>query len=107
MLPPFNTERLGELLLCEKPGIVVVDYLQRFRGSDRDARTGVDEVCGTLRTIATAGWSVLAMSATTRQHGGHDPKALSISSFKESGEIEFNADAAYVLRNLTDDPTAR
>jgi len=27
---------------------------------------------------------------------------LSLSSFKESGEIEFNADAAYVLRNRSE-----
>ena len=106
VLPPFDTSSLEEVLLLE-PGLLIVDYLQKFRGSDRDARTGVDEVCGTLRTIAMAGWSVLAMSATTRQHGGHDPKALSMSSFKESGEIEFNADAAYVLRDLSSDPKAR
>lgn len=106
VLPPFDTASLGEVLLLE-PGLLIVDYLQKFRGSDRDARTGVDEVIGTLRTIAMAGWSVLAMSATTRQHGGHDPKALSMSSFKESGEIEFNADAAYVLRDQSDDPKAK
>lgn len=105
MLPPFNTSSLGEVLLLE-PGLLVVDYLQKFRGSDRDARTGVDEVIGTLRTIAMAGWSVLAMSATTRQHGGHNPNTLSMSSFKESGEIEFNADAAYVLRDKSKDPHA-
>lgn len=106
VLPPFDTASLTEVLLLE-PGLLVVDYLQKFRASDRDARTGVDEVCGTLRTIAMAGWSVLAMSATTRQHGGHDPKALSMSSFKESGEIEFNADAAYVLRDLSSDAKAK
>jgi replicative DNA helicase len=46
------------------------------------------------------------MSATTRgnsKNGGHDPQSLSLSSFKESGEIEFNVDAAYVLRNNSED----
>lgn len=104
MVPPFDGESLGELALHE-PGILVVDYVQKFRASDRDTRSGVDEVVNALRELALEGWSVLAMSATARQQnskkGGHDHAGLSLSSFKESGEIEFNADAAYVLRDVT------
>jgi len=104
MLPPFSCEELGELSLVD-PGILIVDYLQKFRSAASDARAGVDEVMTCLRELALQGWAVLALSATTRSNGkkgGHDPEGLSLSSFKESGEIEFNADAAYVLRNKSE-----
>lgn len=103
MLPPFTCEELAQLSMVECPGILVVDYLQKFRSSDRDARAGVDEVVACLRGLAFRGWAVLALSATKRSLGGkHDPKALDLASFKESGEIEFNADAAYILRDVSE-----
>ena len=101
MVPPFDGISLEKLLL-EDPGILIVDYLQKFRASEVDARLGVDEVIKTLRKLAMEGWAILAMSSTSRQMNGHDPKTLSLASFKESGEIEFNADAAYVLRDVSD-----
>ena len=105
MVPPFNCEELGKLSLVD-PGILIVDYLQKFKSAATDARAGVDEVVSCLRELAMQKWAVLALSATTRsnsRNGGHDPQSLSLSSFKESGEIEFNADAAYVLRNKSKD----
>ena len=105
MVPPFTCEELGELSLVD-PGILIVDYLQKFSSAATDARAAVDEVVSCLRELAMQGWAVLALSATTRTNskkGGHDPESLSLSSFKESGEIEFNADAAYVLRNNSED----
>lgn len=104
MEPPFTLEDLGELTLHE-PGMLVLDYLQKF-APPGDALQGVNEVMTTLRLLAHSGWAVLAMSATTRISGkdgnGHDHSKLSMSSFKGSGEIEFNADAGYVLRDLTE-----
>lgn len=106
MEPPFSCHELSALMTIPEPGILLVDYLQKFRASDRDARTGVDEVVGVLRTLALEGWAILAMSATSRQQngkkGGHDHAGLSLSSFKESGEIEFQCDAAYILRNVSE-----
>lgn len=98
MVPPFDGISLEKLLL-EDPGILIVDYLQKFRASEADARMGVDEVIKTLRKLAMEGWAILAMRATSRQMKGHDPESLTLASFKESGEIEFNADAAYLLRD--------
>ncbi len=106
MIPPFDCESLHKLILEPTPGILVVDYLQKFRSADREARTGVDEVISVLRGLALQGWAILAMSSTARQqggrNGGHNHQTLSMSSFKESGEIEFNADAAYILRDATE-----
>lgn len=84
----------------EAPGLVVVDYLQKFSPTDKDARQGVNEVMAGLRGLAKLGWSVLCLSATKRDaNGRHDSKELSLSSFRESGEVEYNADSAYVLRD--------
>lgn len=105
MIPPFNCEELGRLSLIEPPGILIVDYLQKFKPAGNDTRAGVDAVVTSLRELAMQGWAILALSATTRSNskrGGHDPESLGLSSFKESGEIEFNADAAYILRNTSD-----
>lgn len=87
-------------LLNQPPGLVVVDYLQKFAPPDKDARAGVNVVVGVLRKLANHGHAVLALSATKRDpKGKHDSKELGLSSFKESGEVEFNADSAYVLRD--------
>ena len=105
MVPPFSCEGLGELALVSPPGILIVDYLQKFRSAAVDSRAGVDEVVTCLRELALQGWAVLAISSTSRgnsKKGGHDSSASSLSSFKESGEIEFNADAAYLLRIKSD-----
>ena len=65
MLTPFSCEGLEELLLVD-PGILIVDYLQKFRSSATDARAGVDEVMTCLRGLAMHDWAVMAMSATTQ-----------------------------------------
>ncbi len=87
MIPPFDCESLHKLILQPTPGILVVDYLQKFRYADREARTGVDEVISVLRGLALQGWAILAMSSTARQqggrNGGHNHQTLSLSSFKE------------------------
>jgi replicative DNA helicase len=53
-----------------------------------------------LRQLAKQGHAVLALSATKRDaKGNHNSQELSLSSFKESGEVEYQADSAYVLRD--------
>jgi replicative DNA helicase len=99
--PPYRFEQL-KLLQNDLPGFLVVDYLQKF-SPDGEARAGVNAVMALLRHLALDGWGVLALSATTRTSGksssGHDSKSLTLASFKESSEIEFNADSAYLLRD--------
>lgn len=100
MTPPFTSERLIECL-GEPGGLVVVDYLQKFR-SGPDAMEGIEQVMGHLRWIAASGWAVLALSSTARQQGkkgAHSSDGLDMGSFRGSGEIEFQADSAYVLRD--------
>lgn len=94
---PCNVIQLHKLR-GEPPGLLIVDYLQKFAPADKDARQGVNEVVGTLRSLAKLGWAVLCLSATKRDtNGKHNSKELGLSSFRESGEIEYNADSAYVM----------
>lgn len=100
MQPPYDMDRLCEGT-GDVPGLVIVDYLQKFR-SGGDAIEGIEMVMGQLRFLAQHGWAVLALSSTARQQGKggkHDHKTLDMGSFRGSGEIEFQADAAYVLRD--------
>jgi hypothetical protein len=95
LMPPYSQESLSGLLVGGKGRLLVVDYLQKFAGGD-DPRIGVNQVMGVLRMLAHDAWGVLAMSSVTRVKKG---EKLSMNSFKESGEIEFNADACYLLRD--------
>jgi replicative DNA helicase len=95
--PPYTAAMLDRLA-SETPGLLVADYLQKFSTGD-DARLGVNQVVTSLRNLAMQGWAILALSATTRTKGGHVSAELTMASFKESGEVEFNADSAYLLRD--------
>lgn len=99
MEPPYTTEALCGLLTGGRNRLLVIDYLQKFAGGD-DPRVGVNNVMGTLRTLAMDDWGILALSSVTRVKKGEE---LSMSSFKESGEIEFNADACYLLKEKEKD----
>lgn len=87
-------------LLSEEPGILVLDYIQKF-APPGEARAGVTEVMSTARQFARAGWAVLALSATARTQtkgkSTQDSTQLNQASFRDSSEIEFQADAAYLL----------
>jgi replicative DNA helicase len=97
--PDPSVESLHDLL-DKPPGLVVVDYLQKFAPAEKDVRVGVGQVMNVLRRLANCGHAVLALSATKRDaKGGHNSADLSLSSFKESGDVEFQADSAYVLRD--------
>lgn len=87
-------------LLNEPPGLVIPDYIQKFAPAEKDVRVGVGMVMTTLRRLANHGHAVLALSATKRdQKGNHSAESLGLSSFRESGECEYQADSAYVLQD--------
>ncbi|MDA8743978.1 DnaB helicase C-terminal domain-containing protein [Rubripirellula amarantea] len=100
--PPFTCEQLAKLGAMP-PGILVVDYVQKFSSRAKDARQGANDVMDSLKVLAFLDWSVLALSATSRQNGkggsNHNSQETSLASFKESGNIEFDADACYLLRD--------
>lgn len=90
-------------LLTEEPGLLILDYIQKFAPSG-DAKAGVTEVMTTARNFAREGWAVLAMSATSRSQvkgrSAQDSLQLNQASFRDSSEIEFQADSAYLIRDM-------
>lgn len=84
--------------------VLVLDYIQRIAppGTQGDKRGQVDLTMNYVRQFADAGAAVVVVSSVGRQkdnrgrssYGGEN---LSLASFKESGELEFGADDAYIL----------
>lgn len=105
MKPPYTMNDLVFGLDEGVQGLVIVDYLQKFRSGDSDANEGIESVMNALRFISMSGWAVLSLSSTSRSDskgaGRHDTSKLDMGSFRGSGEIEFQADSAYVLRDLS------
>ena len=81
-----------------KPGLLVVDYIQRFGGKHKKTRIGMNDLCEILKEITNSGWGVFVISATKRStDGNHDHGQLDLSSLKWSGEIYFQLEVCYVL----------
>jgi replicative DNA helicase len=93
-------------------GILVLDYVQRIsppadpagegRPATADRRGSVDQTMSCLRQFADGGLSVIAVSSVGRQKDNrgrstYAGETMTLASFKESGELEFGADDAYIL----------
>jgi replicative DNA helicase len=87
--------------------LIVIDYLQRLSASEtggkalRDKRTMTNSILDAFREFAKHGWGFLVLSSVGRQpsgkHGRSSYDGLSLASFKESGDIEYSADDAFIL----------
>ena len=90
-------------LLNEKPGLLILDYIQKFAPSG-EVKEGITEVMSTARQFALAGWAVIALSATARTQtkgkSSQDSQQLNLASFRDSSEIEYQSDAAYLIRDM-------
>lgn len=94
-------------------GLLTLDYLQRIRppGEHSDRRGSVDALMDYLRQFADAGCAVLCVSAMARSKDGrgrstYDGESLGLASFRESSELEYGADSAFVLVPHRDDAEA-
>jgi replicative DNA helicase len=103
---PFNLENVvksaGEFFGNES-GLIVLDYLQRIAppGDYTDHRSRVNAFMETLRTLASAGVGLIAVSAVARTKDDRGRSTydadLGLASFRETSEIEYGADAAFIL----------
>lgn len=98
-----NVTRCAEDFQAE---LIVLDYIQRITpgdGVDRDSvRGSVDASMNVIRQIADADRAAVVVSAVSRGKGkngksSYDADALNLASFRESSELEFGADDAYIL----------
>ena len=105
MVPPFTLERLTERVDASEASIVIVDYAQRFDFSHRssDQRAQANAVMDCCRRLADEGRAIIVISAVNRSGYGKD---ASLASFRESSELEYGADSAYLLIRDEADPNA-
>jgi replicative DNA helicase len=106
----FTMDSVLECIAAVEPSIVVLDYLQRIECCEgvADTRQRLNMLISQARGIAAAGISVVLVSAvgrtSSKKNGGYNGKELGLASFRESSEIEYGVDDAFVMVNSgTDD----
>lgn len=104
MQGPFSIENVAESADEFEPSIICLDYLQRFTVGDdsTDKRGSVGSLMSTVRRFADAGACVFVVSALARQknsqgRNSYDAETLTMAAFRDSSELEFGADDAYIL----------
>jgi replicative DNA helicase len=103
--PEFDLRNIAHTADAHRADIIVADYIQRVgpeEGDISDPRLRANSVMDTLRRLAMAGGAVVAVSAVgrskdSRGRSSYAADALSLASFRDSGELEFGADDAYIL----------
>ncbi len=109
---PFTMQNVDAAAAELEPDILVLDYLQRFTSSaSGDRRGGLDQSMSFIRQFADAGACVFLASALARQKDAagratFSKSAMTLSAFRDSSEIEFGVDDAYIL-TAGKDPTQR
>ena len=102
---PFNTASIAYTADEFGANLLVVDYIQRITviGEHGDRRGGIDSAMNELRLFANdGGMGVVILSAISRSKNssgipGYNPSGISLASFKESSELEFGVDSAWIL----------
>ena len=107
--PPFDLANVAHAADAHGADVVVLDYLQRILppGDVTDTRLRVNATMDMLRQFAAAGCAVLALSAVgrSRDNAGRSTyaaSAMSLASFRDSGELEYGADDAFLLAPVDD-----
>lgn len=102
--PPFDLANVAAAADEFDAGLIVLDYIQRIPppGNHGDKRGSVDATMNYLRQFADAGVAVLVVAAVGRQkdsrgRNSYEGDALNLASFRESSELEFGADDAFIL----------
>jgi replicative DNA helicase len=102
--PPFTLENVAAAADAFSAGLLLLDYIQRIPppGDHGDKRGSVNATMDFLRQFADAGTAVLVVSAVGRTKDGrgrssYAGEGLNLASFRESSELEFGADDAFIL----------
>jgi len=98
-----SMEEIRAAVEQHRPDLVVLDYLQRLAAAEggNDIRGSVNRAMAMARGMADRGSAVCIVSALNRpvqQAGQAASPVPGLASFRESSEIEFGADNAYILR---------
>ena len=102
--PPFDLANIAAAADAHDAGLIVLDYIQRIRlpGEHSDKRGSVNATMDYLRQFADAGLGVIVLSAVGRSkddkgRSSYAGSGLSLASFRESSELEFGCDDAFIL----------
>ena len=102
--PPFDLQNVADSADGFHADLLLLDYIQRIPppGNHADKRMAVNATMNFLRQFADAGVAVLVLAAVgrTKDSKGRSSYAgdgLNLASFRESSELEFGADDAFIL----------
>jgi replicative DNA helicase len=102
--PPFDLANVAASADAFGADLLVLDYIQRIAppGQHADNRASVNSTMGFLREFADAGVAVLVLSSVGRTkdnkgRSSYSGDGLNLASFRESSELEFGADDAFIL----------
>jgi replicative DNA helicase len=108
--PPFDLANVAASADAFDAQLLLLDYIQRIPppGEHGDRRAAVNATMDYLRQFADAGTAVVVISAIgrTRDSKGRSSytgEGLSLASFRESSELEFGCDDAFILTPDDDD----
>jgi replicative DNA helicase len=106
--PPFDLTNLAAAGDATGATLIVVDYVQRFApsGAAGSLRESMGTMMSALRRFADLGRALLVVSAVSRARGergsNYDAASLGLASFRESSELEYGADTAWILTEAND-----
>jgi len=106
--PPFNLGNVAASADAFDAGLIVLDYIQRIgpAGEHDDRRGAVAETMDYLRQFADAGVAIIVVAALARQKDSKGRSSysdgLSLASFRETSELEYGADDAFILAPADD-----
>ena len=107
---PYDLANVAAAADAHAASVLVIDYIQRFAppGEEVETRQKVNRTMDYLRRFAGGGHAVVVLSAVgrTKDAAGRSSYAgsgLSLASFRESSELEFGADDAFILAPVDDE----
>jgi replicative DNA helicase len=107
--PPYDLTNVAASADAFDAALIVLDYCQRIAspGEHGDRRGAIDATMDYLRKFAGAGVAIIVVSSIGRSKDSKGRSTytdgLSLASYKESGELEYGADDAYMLIPSDDD----
>ncbi len=107
--PPYSLDNVAAAADAHNAGLIVLDYIQRIQppGQHGDKRGSVNATMDYLRQFADAGVAVVVLSAVGRSkddqgRSSYAGSGMNLASFRESSELEFGADDAFILHPEAD-----
>ena len=106
--PPFDLANVAASADAFDASLIVLDYIQRIGapGEHGDRRGAVDATMSYLRQFADAGTAIIVVAALARSKDAKGRSSygegLSLASFRETSELEYGADDAFILTPADD-----